>query len=337
MRFALCAAASVLAFAPAVVLAHGHQPGHHHPGPPPGATPLQPGGAPFAGPPMDARAGQCFARVLIPAEYATEAQTVTVQDGYERIEVSQPQFRTGSQNVVVRDEYKRYQVTEPQFRTEQATITTRPAFERLVVEPAQFASQPRAVTIREPRLVWRRGTDLSGVRRIDPQTGDVFCLVEEPGQTQAYSYRALTRPETVRRETVPAQVQTVTRQVLVRPATVQEVVVPAEVRSVAVHELVAPAAERRVAVEPRLGTFNRQVMTAPERYEWVPVVCETQMTGGLNSRIQQALAQRGLYRGPIDGIVGPMTRDALSRFQRAERIPGGGQVTTETLSRLGVR
>mgnify|MGYP001810194072 CR=1 FL=1 len=80
MRFALCAAASVLALAPATVLGHGHQHGHHQ-GHQPAATQLQPGGAPFAGPPMDARAGQCFSRVLIPATYATEAQTGPVRDG----------------------------------------------------------------------------------------------------------------------------------------------------------------------------------------------------------------------------------------------------------------
>lgn len=42
-------------------------------------------------------------------------------------------------------------------------------------------------------------------------------------------------------------------------------------------------------------------------------------------RTQEDLAARGLYSGPIDGIMGPQTRAAMSSRDRG--VPGGGAVT----------
>lgn len=53
-------------------------------------------------------------------------------------------------------------------------------------------------------------------------------------------------------------------------------------------------------------------------------------------RIQAELAVNGFDPGPIDGIMGPRTEAALRRFQRREGLYEG-LLTTETLSRLGIR
>jgi len=284
----------------------------------------------------EARVGQCFARVLIPATYEKVAQEVVTADAYERATVTQAQFAARQQQVVTRDAYKRYVVREPVFRAESQTIVTRPAYERLVVVPGTMGTRTETVQIREPRLVWRPGHNLSGIRRMDPSTGDVFCLVEEPGKTQVISRTVVTSPETVRRETVPAEVRTVARHVLVEPARVEEIAVPAVAENIVVHELTAPATSSRVAVGETRGRIYREVIATPERYEWIPVVCDTKVTPATVHAIQRALAQRGLYRGPIDGIIGPMTQDALKRFQAANGIAHNGYLSVETLQKLGV-
>jgi hypothetical protein len=287
--------------------------------------------------PMQARPGQCFQRILVPATWRPEPFEVITAEGYETIQVTQAQFRARQETVVTRDEHKRYVVTEPVFRTEGQTIVTRPAFERLVATAPSFGTRSETVLIREPRLVWRRGADLSGIRRLDPNTGEVYCLVEEPAVTQTVTRRVVTAPGQVRRETVPAQTQTIPRQVLVTPASVREVMVPAQTAGVTINEMVSPATESRVSVPEVRSTINRQVLASGERYEWVAVVCESTPSGVTSiTQAQRALASRGYYRGPIDGIAGPMTADAARRFQRDQRIPGNGSLTLETLRRLGV-
>lgn len=51
---------------------------------------------------------------------------------------------------------------------------------------------------------------------------------------------------------------------------------------------------------------------------------------------QRALAELGYQPGPIDGVVGRRTRDALVRYQRAQRIPVTGYLDAETMVRLDI-
>ncbi len=327
-------------------------------------------------PPTSARPGQCYARVLVPAVYRDAPMEVVTQEAVERIDVAEPTFRMRPETVMTREGFTRYVVTEPTFRTEQATIVTRPAYERLVVQPAQMATRTETVTIREPRMVWRAGANLSGVRRLDTNTGEIYCLVEERGVTQTISRKVVTAPASVSRVMVPAQTETLTRQVVATPASVREVVVAPETRTVQIQEIASPAAERRVLVPEARSTINRQILVSPERYEWAQVECDH--SGAVSMEVpmaqnrpmaapapvaptargipvpfdnrpmqsapitistrdlQTALAKKGYYRGPIDGIYGSLTRNAVSAFQRSNNMAVTGRVNADMVRALGL-
>ena len=333
-------------------------------------------------PPTTARPGQCYARVLVPATYRNAPMDVVTQEAVERIDVAEPTFRLRPETVLTREGFTRYVVTEPTFRTEQATIVTRPAYERLVVQPAQMATRNETVTIREPRMVWRAGANLSGVRRLDTNTGEIYCLVEERGVTQTITRKVVTAPARVSRVVVPAQTETLTRQVVATPASVREVNVAPETRTIQIQELAGPAAERRVMVPEGRATVNRQILVTPERYEWAQVECDHSGAQGtsvpfnshserkyeppvtapaprvnqgvavpvpFNNRpmqaapitistrdLQNALAQKGYYRGPVDGIYGTLTRNAVSAFQRANNMTATGRVNADMVRALGL-
>jgi Putative peptidoglycan binding domain len=281
--------------------------------------------------PQSARPGQCFGRVLVPATYRNEAMSVVTREAYEQIQVSDPTFRQDVQQVTTSDAYKRYVVSEPTFRTENQTIVTRPAHERLVVSPAAFGTRTETVMIREPRLVWRAGSNLSGVRRMDSATGEIFCLVEEAAVTQTVTRYVQTQPARITRQPVREETTTIQRRILATPATVREIDVPGTYQNVTVHTLVNQAGERRTPVAEQRGSVNRQVLETGERYEWVPVVCETTPPGAFStSDAQRVLKSKGLYRGSIDGVAGPQTTAAIREYQRVNRLPGNGVLTTET-------
>jgi peptidoglycan hydrolase-like protein with peptidoglycan-binding domain len=61
------------------------------------------------------------------------------------------------------------------------------------------------------------------------------------------------------------------------------------------------------------------------------------MSRRLVSNVQRALADKGFYRGPVDGLLGPQTREALRDFQRAHQLPVTGRLDEETTRQLGVR
>jgi hypothetical protein len=51
---------------------------------------------------------------------------------------------------------------------------------------------------------------------------------------------------------------------------------------------------------------------------------------------QRALDELGFRPGPVDGVVGRRTRDALARYQRSQKIPVTGHLDTETMVRLDI-
>jgi hypothetical protein len=53
-------------------------------------------------------------------------------------------------------------------------------------------------------------------------------------------------------------------------------------------------------------------------------------------RVQRELRRDGYYRGPIDGLIGPMTRAALARFQRDNGLYVTRRIDGPTLAALGV-
>ena len=100
--------------------------------------------------------------------------------------------------------------------------------------------------------------------------------------------------------------------------------------------LVQPAQAQRVAVPPQYGTVQTEELVEPARLEWRPVLCETNMTPGMIQRLQQALQARGFNPGPIDGVIGQRTMEAVNAFQRANGLPVDRYLNMETVRALGI-
>jgi peptidoglycan hydrolase-like protein with peptidoglycan-binding domain len=49
---------------------------------------------------------------------------------------------------------------------------------------------------------------------------------------------------------------------------------------------------------------------------------------------QQQLKSAGLYRGEVDGVMGPQTQTALSQFQKQQGLPETAQLDQQTMGRL---
>jgi len=51
---------------------------------------------------------------------------------------------------------------------------------------------------------------------------------------------------------------------------------------------------------------------------------------------QEELAQQGYYNGPVDGIFGPTTRDAVAKYQIAKQLNVTGSLSPDTLQSLAL-
>ena len=58
--------------------------------------------------------------------------------------------------------------------------------------------------------------------------------------------------------------------------------------------------------------------------------------GSTVSAVQSQLAAQGYYHGVVDGVYGPETRAALTRYQRDHGLQVTGSLTAATLQSLGL-
>ncbi len=295
-----------------------------------------PGASPFDDIP-DARAGECFARVMVPAQYETSYRDVVVDEGGNRIEVSEAQFATQTQQVLVRDAGVRYVVRQPVYKMVQEQVLVSPGYERLVVEQAQYRMVTEQVQTAPARTAWKPGkslTDWSGVKATKNNHGEVYCLVEIPPESKTVSKRVQVRPEIVRSVSVPPVYRNIARQILVDPGGVQEIPVPGQYASFATQVLTQQAGQHSIAIPARHKKVANRTLVAPERYEWIKVLCKTNATVGAITGVQTQLQQLGYYRGQLDGRLGLSTENAIRDYQHAVGIPHGGYLSLDTVGAL---
>ncbi len=273
--------------------------------------------------PSSSNAGECYARVKIPAQYSEQPVGVKVEEGYEVVDVTQPQLASRQESVLVKEASVRYEVRQPTYRTQTEQILVRPAYEKLRVSEPQFKTVTEHVQTSAPRLVWKQGNpaDLKrqgykihstadggrfgqgygttsqyasqGGTKCGP-TCEIWCLVEEPAEMASYTRKVLVEQGMVQRETVPAKYKSIVKSVVADPGGVREIPVPAEYKTVVVEDLVAPAQEIRRYVEPKYAGLSTKTLISPERYEWRRVVCAPG-TGSIKS--SSAYGHQSSYQG----------------------------------------
>jgi hypothetical protein len=66
------------------------------------------------------------------------------------------------------------------------------------------------------------------------------------------------------------------------------------------------------------------------------VYSNTPMSDPAVVAVQTQLTQQGYYTGPIDGIFGPTTRDAVAKYQIAKNLEVTGSLSPDTLQAFGL-
>jgi hypothetical protein len=57
---------------------------------------------------------------------------------------------------------------------------------------------------------------------------------------------------------------------------------------------------------------------------------------GDTKKVQETLRDKGIYTGPVDGIMGHQTRAAIRQYQESEKLPVTGHLDDDTAGKLGV-
>lgn len=80
--------------------------------------------------------------------------------------------------------------------------------------------------------------------------------------------------------------------------------------------------------------YEPTVLTTPERYGWIRVICDKDATGEKISHIQHRLHDWGYYHGEYGGHFDTDTAEAVKRFQSERHIEHGGYLSYKTMETL---
>ena len=287
----------------------------------------------FLGPPPSAQVGKCYTQVLIPATYKTvSVKEMTGQASFKSVMVP-AEYDWTYKTVVVREEDEHVEMVPATYKTVLKKIKIADEQIQRVEVPAAYRSVTKRVQIEPAKKVWKKGR--GALEKVDGQSGEIYCLTEQPAVYANLEEKVLVKSASVREVIIPAKYRSTPEQVIDQPSRARIVHTPAVTKTVPVRELVSPAYEKQVPVPATYRLVTKQIVERPERHEWRSVLCETNVTQDLISRLQRSLMEEGYYLGSQDGVYNEDTQKAVASYQRAKELAVGG-LTEETLQSLEV-
>lgn len=183
--------------------------------------------------PPNAKPGECYAKVLIPAVRETTN---------ERVQVSE------ERKVLARIVPAKYEIqTERVQVSEEKKVLAR-------IIPARYETTTERVLITPARTFWKPGH--GPVTRKNEVTGEIMCLVEEPAVYKNVEKRVLVTEEKPEYKILPAEFKTIEKRVLVSPEKPEYRLMPAQFDTITRTNVVQQESWewRRILCETNLGT-----------------------------------------------------------------------------------
>lgn len=296
---------------------------------------------------------------VVPAEYETKTEQMLVKEQAKKLIPVPAVYETVTEQMMVKEASTRLEFVAAVYETVKEQIESQPAYVKRSTVPPVYEAVEEKILVSDATTRWERGKKDPNCLSQNPEDCRVMCLVEVPAVYKTVSKNVIKTPATVVEEKIPAVFSTVEKRVVKTPATVKEVTIPAEYKTVSKQVLRSPATVREEVIPAEYKTITKRGVKTPEQVleveipaeyqtvtktvlvkkggytEWREVLCEAEVTVSKIVAIQQALKAKGYDPGPLDNVLGPKTRAALTQYQKDNALPVG-RLDVETLKSLGV-
>ncbi len=185
----------------------------------------------------NAKPGECYAKVVIPAEFKTETEKVLVKEPSERIEIIPARYEWVKEKVLVKE-----------------------ASQKLISVPATYETITEKVEVRPERLSWHVNL------RNDAPLANPALL--EAAKASGVDLDAATPGMCFHEHLKPAQYETRTEEILVSEPSEKIEIVPAKYEWVEEKVLVKEASQKEIVIPPVYETVTEKVMVEPAKTVW---------------------------------------------------------------------
>ncbi len=219
------------------------------------------------------------------------------------------EYKTVKRKVVDKPATVVTQIIPAVYKTVRVKKLVAAVSERKIPIPARYKKVKQQKMVQAGRFVWHEIHNLE--HPPTTRTGNKICLVETPAIYRMASKKVVVEKAKTVVQEIPAVYKTVKVKTVNTDADVRKITIPAEYQ-----------------------TVSKQAKASEGVLEWRQVLCETNTTPGVISKLQSALRIKGYNPGPADGAYGPLTERAVKQYQKDKGLPTGG-ITFETLKHLG--
>jgi outer membrane murein-binding lipoprotein Lpp len=250
---------------------------------------------------QDARAGECYAQVKIPAEYEEETverlleeeksvvevipatykvvdKKVKIREASSKIEIIPETYKTVEEEIMIEPERVTLEVVPATYKTVTEEVLVTPATTKIVTIPETYKTVEEEVLVSPATTEWKKGR--GEIEKIDNATGEIMCLVEIPAVYKTITKRVIDEPTKTQEVEIPAVYKTVTKKVVDTPATTKEVVTPAVYKTIEKKVVDTPATTKEVEIPAICKNIKVKEVDTPEstKVTKIPAVYDTYIT-----------------------------------------------------------
>lgn len=299
-------------------------------------------------------------RRVVPAVYGEVERQVMTHPGHVEYTDIPPTYRTERQTEVVRPEMTREEVIPAEYEDVFERVLVREAHTewRRGYGPVSDPEMPRTASDRDIVCLIEVPAEYRNERRHILRAPERVIHVTVPAEVMTTTRQVIDQPGREERHETPPTFETVKERVVVQPERVETYTVPAVYRVIPRTRVVTPGHYEWREYACRNVRHHRPAPPAPSSTDGERGALDLRAAPGALAhpqaladagrgehgvtadasiaRLQSALAQRGYYSGPIDGLFTIPTGAALTHFQRDKDLPLGGY-NFDTAKALGLQ
>ena len=284
--------------------------------------------------PPNAKPGECYTRVWVPPQYTSKTETITIKQPSKEYKIVPAKYETVNEKILVKEASVKYVNVPAEYEWVEEKVMIKPARKKMTIKPVKYETKTQRILDTPEHTIWKTGN--GPIERLSESTGEIMCLVTIPAKYKDVETRQIATPPKVEEETIPAEYTTVRRQKIKTPATTKKIEIPAKYKTVQVRKMVSAPQVKETVITAKTKEVTKRTLVSDGKMDWRTILCETNTSAGVVTKIQAALSKAGYNPGTIDGVMGGATRVAIREFQKAKGLAVGG-LTMETMGALGVK
>ena len=189
--------------------------------------------------PPNAKPGECYARVVLPAQYEDVEEEVLIKEASEKISIVPAEYETVEEEIEVIPETKKLTPVPATYKEVTKTIEVKPAM-KIWKTGVKKKSLPISPTLLS-------AAKSAGVDVAQAQPGDCYKEYFMPRKFKTVTEDVLVKNEYNETKVIPAKFETVEKTVVVKPASKEVVEIPA----------VYEETEEKILVEPEKTVWKK--------------------------------------------------------------------------------